>query len=712
MTSGDNPPLDSEDGEKKQLVEGRKKYDPNFKGPIKNRGCTDVICCVIFGVYMLGMIVIGVVAYVEGDPKRLLYATDSNGKVCGADIPDKPYLYFFDMTKCLTKGASDPLAFVKQGFTCPTPQVCVKECPNFYKAGIDKSIPIKDLVCKPSVNVTAQSDLFKLVQNGDCAPYYIETEEVFYRCIPKVAADALKAIDDLTLKDQDNNRINSTDVKEGQKSISILMNLQNLTMQIADELKAIWIWLLIGFVAAMIISVLYIVLARWITFPLVITTGVGVLGILGYATYYTINRYIELKESGESKEIVWNFATSIDDFRRNETTWLVVGIISAVTLLVLFLIMLFLFHRVRIACALIAEASRAVCSMLSTLFFPILPWIFQLAWFTWFLVVLSFLMSNGTKQYQVSHNDTLYNLTVGDACNHETFESKYPNSKASCLFAKYKENVHLLRMQVYHLFGWLWGWQFLVAFSECCLAGAFASYYWAFKKPKDIPSFPVFSSFGRTLSNHVGSLALGSSIIAIVKLIRIIMEYIFKKLKEAHDNPVARFFICCCRCCLWCLENCLRFLNKNAYIMIAIYGKSYCSSAKEAFSLLLRNPARAIAINGITEFILFIGKLLVTGAIGVASFFWFVQFNALQPDKLKYTIVPILICTLGAYIVATLFFSVYDMGIDTMFLSFLEDMERHDGSPEKPYFMTKSLKNIMDKRNRPPPKREEEEVAM
>ena len=93
-------------------------------------------------------------------------------------------------------------------------------------------------------------------------------------------------------------------------------------------------------------------------------------------------------------------------------------------------------------------------------------------------------MSNGTKRYQVSHNDTSHNLTVGQKCDHKTFDTNYPNSLASCIFAKYDENVHLLRMQIYHLFGWLWGWQFLVAFSECCLAGAFASYYWAFNKPK------------------------------------------------------------------------------------------------------------------------------------------------------------------------------------------------------------------------------------
>ena len=95
-------------------------------------------------------------------------------------------------------------------------------------------------------------------------------------------------------------------------------------------------------------------------------------------------------------------------------------------------------------------------------------------------------MSNGTKEYQLSHNDTNHNLTVGDVCDPESFPKQYPNTHVSCLFAKYKENVYLLNIQIYHLFGWLWGWQFLVAFTECSLAGAFASYYWARKKPQVI----------------------------------------------------------------------------------------------------------------------------------------------------------------------------------------------------------------------------------
>ena len=75
-------------------------------------------------------------------------------------------------------------------------------------------------------------------------------------------------------------------------------------------------------------------------------------------------------------------------------------------------------------------------------------------------------------------------------------------------------------MQVYHIFGWLWGANFIIAFAECSLAGAFASYYFAFKKPKDIPTMPVVTAMWRSLSYHCGSLAFGAAIIAIVQLIR------------------------------------------------------------------------------------------------------------------------------------------------------------------------------------------------
>ena len=68
---------------------------------------------------------------------------------------------------------------------------------------------------------------------------------------------------------------------------------------------------------------------------------------------------------------------------------------------------------------------------------------------------------------------------------------------------------------------------------------------------------------------HTGSIAFGALLIAIIQLIRIILEYIDHKLK-GKDNKVVKFILCCCKCCFWCLEKFMKFINRNAYIMVTL----------------------------------------------------------------------------------------------------------------------------------------------
>ncbi|MEQ2181310.1 hypothetical protein GOODEAATRI_010190, partial [Goodea atripinnis] len=36
------------------------------------------------------------------------------------------------------------------------------------------------------------------------------------------------------------------------------------------------------------------------------------------------------------------------------------------------------------------------------------------------------------------------------------------------------------------------------------------------------------------------------------------------------QNKFAKFLLSCMKCCFWCLEKCIKFLNRNAYIMFTI----------------------------------------------------------------------------------------------------------------------------------------------
>lgn len=68
-----------------------------------------------------------------------------------------------------------------------------------------------------------------------------------------------------------------------------------------------------------------------------------------------------------------------------------------------------------------------------------------------------------------------------------------------CNFVAYGGDEYTIYLQFFQLFMFFWCLNFIVALGQMTLAGAFASYYWAFNKPKDIPMFPVSAGLWRSL---------------------------------------------------------------------------------------------------------------------------------------------------------------------------------------------------------------------
>ena len=86
---------------------------------------------------------------------------------------------------------------------------------------------------------------------------------------------------------------------------------------------------------------------------------------------------------------------------------------------------------------------------------------------------------------------------------------------------------------------------------------------------------------------------------------------------------IYRCLLCVCKCCLWCLEKFMRFINRNAYIMCAIKSTNFCKSAQAAFNLIMRNLVRVVVLDSVVDFLLFLGKLvivLITGAVSYLAF--------------------------------------------------------------------------------------------
>ena len=49
-----------------------------------NRKCTDILCCLSFFIFLMGMLAISIFALSKGDPTKILTKFDSDGNQCGA----------------------------------------------------------------------------------------------------------------------------------------------------------------------------------------------------------------------------------------------------------------------------------------------------------------------------------------------------------------------------------------------------------------------------------------------------------------------------------------------------------------------------------------------------------------------------------------------------------------------------------------------------
>ena len=91
----------------------------------------------------------------------------------------------------------------------------------------------------------------------------------------------------------------------------------------------------------------------------------------------------------------------------------------------------------------------------------------------------------------------------------------------------------------------------------------------------------VTIAFKWAILKHTGTLAFGSFLVAVVTMIRVIFEYMVQKLTAAGaaSNPMAKVAICASRCCLYFLDKCVKFINKTAYIQVALHNKAFCPAA-------------------------------------------------------------------------------------------------------------------------------------
>lgn len=674
---------ESEFGPVGAIVGGRAEYIPSQKIE-ENRKCRDLIFLLVFIAFWVGMIVNSSFGFNRGDPRRLVYGLDYKGNLCGnknskPDLRELQVRYWQNPNQVYQSGLrKSPINLIEAR------SICLKRCPT----PSDDSLT---WVCDyPEGSITLTLDEWvarnynyyeflssdqknsSLQLQGPCYPVLFPTTNVFWSC--QFAAHA----SNVSL--QHWKGMGGVDIDEGDiivKAIHSALNAPSAILKryAADVGKSWPVLIVCGGLLPLFLSAIWLLLIRY--FVGVMTWGtIIILNILTFSV--TTFFYIKAGWIGHdavSTVIGEGAADSLITTGSERDHLRVVAIIMTIILIIVVLATFVLVKRVVIAVAVLKVAANAIGEIRALMVFPIFPFIILAVFYIYWVAAALYLFSAG---------EIRQNGCDGNCCAYDLVSSKV-QCEGCCGYSIHYSR-HIALAILYHIFGCFWTTQFIIACSLTVIAGAVASYYWSRGETSEMPFMPVVSSVKRLTRFSLGSMAMGSLVVAIIESVRFLLEALRRQLKVVEATPAAcciRMIWCCTQCCLGCVEWTIKFINRNAYIMIAVTGRGFCKAAAMATGLIINNILRIGTVNVIGDVMLFLGKLCVSLACALFAFLMLDthQYKS-SHHKISSPLFPVLFCWGLGYVVASLFFAVVEMAIDTIVLSFCQDVEEHQGNPQ------------------------------
>ncbi|XP_074136150.1 choline transporter-like protein 1 isoform X2 [Sminthopsis crassicaudata] len=607
--------------------------------PLEDRSCTDLPWLLLFILFCLGMGFICGFSIATGAAARLVSGYDSYGNICGQKnakverIPNSGMdhthrKYVFFLDPCNVDLVKRKIKSIA---------LCVAACPSHELKTIYEVQKFAEkngsALClynlKPSEYSmhSKASVLCPKLPVPESAPI-----PFFHRCAPVNISCYAKFAEALITFVNDNSVLH--------RLISGVMASKEIILGLC----------LLSLVLSMILMVIIRYISRvlvWILTILIILGSLGGTGVLWWL-------YAKQRKSPKETIIPEQLQIAEDNLR----ALLIYAISATVFTAILFLIMLVMRKRVALTIALFHVAGKVFIHLPLLVFQPFWTFLALLLFWIYWIMTLLFLGTLG---------------------------SAVPKGE----FVEFEVSGPLQYMWWYHVVGLIWISEFILACQQMTVAGAVVTYYFTRDK-RNLPYTPILGSVNRLIRYHLGTVAKGAFIITLVKIPRMILMYIHNQLR-GKENACARCMLKSCICCLWCLEKCLNYLNQNAYTATAINSTNFCTSAKDAFVILVENALRVATINTVGDFMLFLGKILIVCCTALAG----IMLLNYQQDYTVW-VLPLVIVCLFAFLVAHCFLSIYEMVVDVLFLCFAIDTKYNDGSPGREFYMDKVLMEFVE----------------
>lgn len=282
-------------------------------------------------------------------------------------------------------------------------------------------------------------------------------------------------------------------------------------------------------------------------------------------------------------------------------------------------------YSLKIAIKILRTSARVIQNNLRMIIIPFLQVILVTIWLGAFLYFLLYLLSCGT-------------ITVNEVFGLSYRTYSYSDEQKYFIYAT--------------LFFFLWVTAFLVAVTDFVLIVAVCSWYFTENEDKR-GDFSIIRGYWWAFGKNIGSLLFGSFIIAIVWAVRIIFEYIERKIQNNNGQmaPALQWLLKAIRCCLDCCHRFIKYVNKNAYCQVALTGESFCIAAMNGFILILKHSMTFAFTSGIGGIFNMLGKFTVC-ILNMIIGFLVLQYGTSLHEKISSPVGPMLVIFIISYVIS------------------------------------------------------------
>jgi choline transporter-like protein 2/4/5 len=249
----------------------------------------------------------------------------------------------------------------------------------------------------------------QLIDEDFCPAWVLPSEPVLGRCLPFIVSDPDGHPNKTVFAEnevKEGSEVKEATINGAVTSLGAFLSVRGFGERVFNDIKQTWWMISAGLGSACLVSFLWIVLMRFVA-GVMIWTSIGLCFVaFGGLFGFTLHRYITFKDLPEATGNIFTVNWTPDfgnDLLAQANTWLAFAIVTGIIFLVIILVLVAMRKRIQIAIELIEQGSKAVSNMMSTLFFPIIPFVMQLCTVFFFAVVALHLSSASDAEYRVGY---------------------------------------------------------------------------------------------------------------------------------------------------------------------------------------------------------------------------------------------------------------------------------------------------------------------